>query len=62
MLEWNNKMNTLSPPVKPDFTQSPTEQELREDLAAAYRLLAMTGLFRRNEPEPSQADQAMEAV
>lgn len=29
---------------------------------AAYRLLAMTGLFRRNEPEPSQVDQAMEAV
>lgn len=37
-------MNTPSPPVKPDFTQSPTEQELREDLAAAYRLLAMYGM------------------
>ncbi|NKC31283.1 class II aldolase/adducin family protein [Falsiroseomonas selenitidurans] len=32
------------PPVRPDPDQVPTEQELREDLAAAYRLIALHGM------------------
>ena len=32
------------PPVRPDPTRVPTEQELREDLAAAYRLIALHGM------------------
>jgi ribulose-5-phosphate 4-epimerase/fuculose-1-phosphate aldolase len=32
------------PPVKPDPSRVPTERELREDLAAAYRLIAMHGM------------------
>ena len=32
------------PPVKPDPDHVPTEREVREDLAAAYRLIAMFGM------------------
>lgn len=32
------------PPVKPDPSRIPTEQEVREDLAAAYRLIAHFGM------------------
>lgn len=32
------------PPIRPDPTHQPTERELREDLAAAYRLLALFGM------------------
>ncbi|EFH09907.1 class II aldolase/adducin family protein [Pseudoroseomonas cervicalis] len=32
------------PPIRPDPTREPTEQELREDLACAYRLLAHFGM------------------
>lgn len=32
------------PPVRPDPAQAPTERELREDLAAAYRLIAHFGM------------------
>ena len=32
------------PPVRPDPNHVPTERELREDLAAAYRLFAMHGM------------------
>jgi len=32
------------PPVRPDPDRVPTEQELREDLAAAYRLIALHGM------------------
>lgn len=32
------------PPVKPDPAHVPTEQEVREDLAAAYRLTALFGM------------------
>lgn len=32
------------PPVRPDPERVPTEQELREDLAAAYRLIALHGM------------------
>ena len=32
------------PPVRPDPARVPTEQELREDLAAAYRLIALHGM------------------
>lgn len=32
------------PPVKPDPNHIPTEQEVREDLAAAYRLIALFGM------------------
>jgi ribulose-5-phosphate 4-epimerase/fuculose-1-phosphate aldolase len=32
------------PPVRPDPDRIPTEQELREDLAAAYRLIALFGM------------------
>ena len=32
------------PPVRPDPTRVPTERELREDLAAAYRLIAHYGM------------------
>lgn len=32
------------PPVKPDPNHVPTEQEVREDLAAAYRLIALFGM------------------
>lgn len=32
------------PPVRPDPNHVPTERELREDLAAAYRLLALHGM------------------
>ncbi|WP_426957799.1 class II aldolase/adducin family protein [Muricoccus radiodurans] len=32
------------PPVRPDPNQIPTEAELRRDLAAAYRLIAMFGM------------------
>lgn len=34
----------LPPPVEPDPSRSPTERELREDLAAAYRLIAAFGM------------------
>jgi ribulose-5-phosphate 4-epimerase/fuculose-1-phosphate aldolase len=34
----------LKPPVPPDPNHIPTEQELREDLAAAYRLIAHFGM------------------
>ena len=33
-----------SPPVKPDPDRVPSEQEVREDLAAAYRLIALFGM------------------
>lgn len=32
------------PPVRPDPNRAPTERELREDLAAAYRLIAHYGM------------------
>jgi ribulose-5-phosphate 4-epimerase/fuculose-1-phosphate aldolase len=32
------------PPVRPDPAHVPTERELREDLAAAYRLIALFGM------------------
>ena len=32
------------PPIRPDPGHVPTERELREDLAAAYRLIAMFGM------------------
>ncbi len=32
------------PPVRPDPNHLPTERELREDLAAAYRLIALYGM------------------
>lgn len=32
------------PPVRPDPDHEPTERELREDLAAAYRLVALFGM------------------
>ena len=32
------------PPVKPDPSHVPTEREVREDLAAAYRLIALFGM------------------
>jgi ribulose-5-phosphate 4-epimerase/fuculose-1-phosphate aldolase len=32
------------PPVRPDPNHVPTERELREDLAAAYRLIALHGM------------------
>ena len=32
------------PPVRPDPNHVPTERELREDLAAAYRLIALFGM------------------
>jgi ribulose-5-phosphate 4-epimerase/fuculose-1-phosphate aldolase len=32
------------PPIRPDPDRVPTERELREDLAAAYRLVAMHGM------------------
>jgi ribulose-5-phosphate 4-epimerase/fuculose-1-phosphate aldolase len=32
------------PPVRPDPNHVPTERELREDLAAAYRLIALYGM------------------
>ena len=39
------RMSSLaSPPVRPDPDHVPTEQELREDLAAAYRLIALYGM------------------
>lgn len=31
-------------PVRPDLNHNPTQQELREDLAAAYRLIALYGM------------------
>ncbi len=34
----------MKPPVPPDPNHIPTEQELREDLAAAYRLIAHFGM------------------
>ena len=34
----------LPPPVAPDPDRIPTERELREDLAAAYRLIALHGM------------------
>ncbi len=34
----------LPPPVAPDPDRVPTERELREDLAAAYRLIALYGM------------------
>jgi ribulose-5-phosphate 4-epimerase/fuculose-1-phosphate aldolase len=34
----------LPPPVAPDPAHVPTERELREDLAAAYRLIALHGM------------------
>ena len=37
-------MSLPPPPVKPDANHVPTEQELREDLAAAYRLIAHFGM------------------
>lgn len=33
-----------APPIRPDPDYAPTEQELREDLAAAYRLVALHGM------------------
>ena len=32
------------PPIRPDPAHVPTERELREDLAAAYRLIAHFGM------------------
>jgi ribulose-5-phosphate 4-epimerase/fuculose-1-phosphate aldolase len=37
-------MTLPQPPVRPDPDRVPTEQELREDLACAYRLLAHFGM------------------
>jgi ribulose-5-phosphate 4-epimerase/fuculose-1-phosphate aldolase len=37
-------MPLLPPPIRPDPNHVPTEQELREDLAAAYRLIALFGM------------------
>ncbi|MGK7866683.1 class II aldolase/adducin family protein [Falsiroseomonas sp. E2-1-a20] len=37
-------MTLPPPPVRPDPDHVPTEQELREDLAAAYRLIAHFGM------------------
>jgi len=37
-------MSLPPPPVRPDPTHVPSEQELREDLAAAYRLIALHGM------------------
>ena len=37
-------MTLPPPPVRPDPDHVPTERELREDLAAAYRLIAMFGM------------------
>ncbi|TIW46694.1 MAG: class II aldolase/adducin family protein, partial [Mesorhizobium sp.] len=37
-------MTLPAPPVKPDPDYELTEQELREDLAAAYRLFALYGM------------------
>lgn len=37
-------MSLPPPPVRPDPNRTPTEQELREDLAAAYRLIAHFGM------------------
>lgn len=37
-------MTLPPPPVRPDPNRVPTERELREDLAAAYRLLAIHGM------------------
>ncbi|MGG5889341.1 class II aldolase/adducin family protein [Falsiroseomonas sp. HC035] len=37
-------MTLPPPPVRPDPDHVPTEQELREDLAAAYRLIAYFGM------------------
>jgi ribulose-5-phosphate 4-epimerase/fuculose-1-phosphate aldolase len=34
----------LPPPVKPDLSQPPSERAMREDLAAAYRLIADFGM------------------
>ncbi|MDB5411966.1 MAG: class aldolase [Rubritepida sp.] len=37
-------LQMLPPPVKPDPNHIPTEREVREDLAAAYRLIALFGM------------------
>ncbi|MBR0671004.1 class II aldolase/adducin family protein [Neoroseomonas soli] len=37
-------MSLPPPPAKPDPNQVPTEQAVREDLAAAYRLIAIFGM------------------
>ena len=37
-------MNTLAPPAPPSAGHIETEQEVREDLAAAYRLIAHFGM------------------
>lgn len=37
-------MSLPPPPVKPDPNHVPSEQEVREDLAAAYRLIALFGM------------------
>jgi len=37
-------MSLPPPPVRPDPSQVPTEREVREDLAAAYRLVAHFGM------------------
>ncbi len=37
-------MGLPPPPIRPDPAHVPTEQELREDLAAAYRLIALHGM------------------
>jgi ribulose-5-phosphate 4-epimerase/fuculose-1-phosphate aldolase len=37
-------MKLPPPPVRPDPDRVPTERELREDLAAAYRLIALFGM------------------
>jgi ribulose-5-phosphate 4-epimerase/fuculose-1-phosphate aldolase len=34
----------LAPPVRPDLSRTPSEQDMREDLAAAYRLIAHFGM------------------
>lgn len=37
-------MSLPPPPIRPDPNREPTERELREDLAAAYRLIAHYGM------------------
>jgi len=37
-------ISQLAPPLQPDLSRAPSERELREDLAAAYRLIAHFGM------------------
>jgi ribulose-5-phosphate 4-epimerase/fuculose-1-phosphate aldolase len=37
-------ISQLAPPVRPDPSRPPSEREIREDLAAAYRLIAHFGM------------------